>query len=119
MAGIGSMLKQKIGDMRHRIDIETPTETQDDAGQPIVEWVARQVFVPANVVELNGTESMRGRQLQAGVQAIFTIWKDDAIDNTHRIVFAGKNYGILYVNTVDGARPFLELLAKRIEVASS
>ena len=112
MAGIGSMVKQKASDMRHRITVQSPATTVDADGQPIVTWSNFVTSEPASFMPAGGTESMRGRQLEAGTKGIFKVNYRSGYTTQMQVIHDGTTYGITYVNTVVGIKRFIELLVK-------
>lgn len=99
----------RIGSMRNRVTIKEPTETQDDTGQPIVTWSTFLLNEPAEFLPTGGTENMRGRQLEAGVRAIFRVRYQDGYTTKMKVTHNGTDYGILHIQQVDGGRRFVEL----------
>jgi len=112
MAGIGSMVKQKASDMRHRITVQSPATTVDADGQPIVTWSNFVTNEPAGFVPTGGTEAMRGKQLEAGTKAIFRVNYRAGYTEQMRLIHDGTTYGITYVNAVIGIKRFIELMVK-------
>jgi SPP1 family predicted phage head-tail adaptor len=100
----------RVGAMRHRCTIQQPTETIDAAGQPVVSWTNYVADEPCDFVPTGGNETMRGRQLEAGTKAIFRVRYRSGYEPEMRIVFNSTNYGITYVNQVDGLRRYIELV---------
>lgn len=98
-----------IGDMRERIDIQSKTETVDNVGQPIVSWATALAGEPAKYEPINGSEVMRGRQLESNVKVVFTIHWRTGITDDMRVTYNGNNYGILYVHEVEGGKRYMEL----------
>jgi SPP1 family predicted phage head-tail adaptor len=99
-----------VGSMRHRCTIQQVTETQDASGQPVVSWSDFVVDEPCQFIPTGGSETMRGRQLEAGTKAIFRVRFRSGYQPEMRIVFNSTNYGITYVNQIDGLRRYLELV---------
>ena len=95
---------------RHRITVQTPVETLAADGEPLVAWSDTFINEPADVTPTGGFETMRGRQLEAGTKAIFRVNYRAGYTNQMRIVHNGTNYGITYINQVDGLRHEIELL---------
>ena len=102
------MSKSRI--KRHRITVQTPTSTVDADGQPIVTWLNWLTNEPADFMPTGGTESMRGKQLEAGTKGIFKVNYRDGYTTQMRIIHNGTTYGITYANPVDGLRYEIELL---------
>lgn len=95
---------------RHRITVQQPVETQDATGQPVVSWSDVFLNEPADWTPTGGVETMRGRQLEAGTKGIFRVNYRTGYTPQMRVVYEGINYGITYVNQVDGLRHEIELL---------
>ena len=107
---LGRPKRFDIGSMRQRCTVQQVTETQDDSGQPVVTWSDYVVDEPCQFIPTGGTESMRGRQLEAGTKAIFRVRYRSGYQPEMRIVYGSTNYGITYVNPVDGLRRYVELV---------
>lgn len=112
MAGIGSVRKQKLSDMRHRITIQSPVETIAATGQPVVTWSNFATSQPAEYIPANGSEGMRGRQLEANVKGVFKMNYLSGVTTKMQIVHNGVNYGIVSVNASDGINRNLEIMVK-------
>ena len=100
----------RVGSLRHRCTIYNPTETQDDAGQPVVTWTAFLENEPCQFMPLSGVESMRGRQYEDGTKAVFRVRYRSGYSPLQKITYNGTDYGITYVNDVDGLRRYVELV---------
>jgi hypothetical protein len=91
---------------RHRITIESAVTELGDYGQKkITSWqpVAGLEDIPSDYTVTGGTETFRGSQVQADVVAVFSIrTHPTAITPIHRVLYAGKAYGIVAVRPSDG-----------------
>ena len=79
----------KIGDLRHRIELQAPTDYQDEFGQPVRSWTT-YATVWAQLSDSGGTEMINGTQLN--VNTIFTIlvrYRSD-IQTNHRILWGER-----------------------------
>lgn len=103
-----------VGRMRHRITVSTETTTQDDAGQPVVTLATWLSAEPASFEPTSGGEGFRGRQVEAGINAIFTVRYRDGYATDQVITFGGEKYGIVYVKQVDGMNRYRELYCKSV-----
>lgn len=101
----------RLGSMRHRCTVQRVTETQDDAGQPVVSWSDFLVNEPCQFVPTGGSETMRGRQLEVGTKAIFRVRYRAGYEAGMQVIYGGRAYGITYVNPVDGLRRYIELVS--------
>jgi SPP1 family predicted phage head-tail adaptor len=97
---------------RHRITFQQPTETQDSTGQPVVTWSNFRTNEPADFTPTGGTESMRGRQLEAGTKGIFVVNYRTGYTTKMQIVHDGVSYGISNIQPVDGLRREIEIMVK-------
>lgn len=106
----GKPKRSQIGQLRHRITFKTPTATQDASGQPSITWENFRVNEPAQYTPMAGIESMRGRQLEAGIKGVFRINYRPGYTTQMKIVHEGVEYGITAINQVDGLRREMEVM---------
>ena len=106
-------MRTKPGAKRHRVTIQTPTATQDEAGQPIVTWSTFYASEPAEFIPTGGIESMRGKQLESGTKGIFKVNYRTGYTTQMRVVHNSVNYGITHVNQVEGLRREIELMVSQ------
>jgi SPP1 family predicted phage head-tail adaptor len=106
--------KFRLGTMRHRITVSVETTTQDAAGQPVVtvnRWLADE---PAKMEPTTGGEGARGRQVEAGISAIFTVRYRSGYTPEMAIDFEGQRFYIVYVKPVQGMDRYRELYCKSV-----
>jgi len=103
-------VRNKVGAMRYRIDVQEQVETLDTTGEPIVTWRDYLVEEPAEFIPTGGLESYRGKQLEAGTKAIFRVRYRPGYTTQMSCMFDGTRYGITHINPVDGMRRYLDLL---------
>lgn len=108
--------RANIGSMRDRVTIQSSTSTQDTAKQPIRTWSDWMTGIPASMEIVSGGETLRGRQIEAGVTAVFTARWMDGITPMHRLYHEQeeKFYGIVKVEPADDRRQFMFIQCKRI-----
>jgi head-tail adaptor len=116
MPGIGSMYRQKIGDMRHRITVQTAVETIDASRQKVISYVDRVVNEPSTFEQVTGGETNRGRQIEAGVTAVFKVNNRASYTTQDRVVFCGQSYGVVRVERPGGIGRFCYLFCKAAPV---
>jgi SPP1 family predicted phage head-tail adaptor len=104
----------RVGEMRHRIAVKVETTTQDAAGQPVVAFTTWLLDEPAKFDPMTGGEGARGRQVEAGITAIFTVRYRDGYTPEMIVVHRNQQYGIVYVNPVAGADRYRELHCKGV-----
>ena len=109
MAGIGSMGKDKCSVMRHRITVQSVVSTLDSSRQPIYTYTNRYANEPAAFRQVSGGEKIRGRQVEAGVSAIFEVNHRAGYLVTDRVLFQGTYYGIVRIDNPDGVNRFTVL----------
>lgn len=105
----------KAGDLRHRITIEQPTETQSESGDVTQTW-SELATVWAGIVPVGGSESWRAQQANpllshqitirwlAGVTSKMRVKYEDPKNDTTRY------FGIDAVVTTDERREEIRLL---------
>jgi SPP1 family predicted phage head-tail adaptor len=109
---IGSIRRSTTGAKRHRITVQSKTETKDAALQVVVTWSDTFTGEPASYESVNGGETVRGRQVAANATAIFVVNYRSGYTPRHRVVFDGTNYDIVRVHTPAGIKRFIELECK-------
>ena len=103
-----------LGQMRNRITVKTETTSQDSAGQPVVTLATWLSDEPAKWEPTTGGEGTRGRQVEAGISAVFTVHYRDGYTPKMSVICNGQTYGIVYVNPVDGMNAYRELHCKAV-----
>lgn len=102
------------GQRNIRISIEANTPTTDGSGQVQKSWA--ELFKRwGKVVPVNGEESFKGHQLQAGVTHLVYLPSDSgtrAITPENRIVLRGKTIEIMAAYDVDFERVEVVLQCK-------
>lgn len=102
----------RTGAMRERINIQTATNSVDSAGQSIPTWATTYANEPAKFEPTSGGENPRGKQVEAGIAAIFTVHYRSNYVPTMRVVHGSTTYGIVYVKPVEGGKRYAELWCK-------
>ena len=98
----------RLGSMRERITIQSVTVTTSDAGDKVETWANTYINEPAAFDPVSGGETLRGRQVDAGVNAVFTVHYR-TYTTTQRVQYNGTNYGIVFVKPIEGGRRYVEL----------
>jgi SPP1 family predicted phage head-tail adaptor len=104
----------RVGEMRHRIRISTETTAQDAAGQPVVTLATWLEGEPAKFEPTSGGEGARGRQVEAGISAIFTVRYRDGYTPEMAVDIGGERYWVVYVKPVQGMDRYRELHCKSV-----
>lgn len=106
--------KFHVGQMRDRIDVYIDSTAADAAGQLVVtrtKWLSAE---PAKFEPTHGGEGLRGRQVEAGINAIFTVRYRTGYTPQHSITHDSQTYGIVYVKPVEGLDRYRELHCKAV-----
>src|SRR5690606_3912210 len=98
-----------IGQLRDRITIADEVTEQDAYGQSVVSLVNRYINEPAKYEDVSGIESTRGRQIEAGINAIFTVRRRDGYHPQQVVIRRGQRYGVVHVRAVGGQDRYAEL----------
>ena len=105
----------RVGSMRERINVQTATEADDTNGQTIRTWANTLYREPAQWIPTSGGETIRGKQIEAGINAIFVVrYRSSTYSPTMRIVHGSETYGIVYVKQIDGLRRYIQLECKAV-----
>lgn len=104
-----------VGRMRYNVTIQQQSAPSSDVGSPAVTWSTRYASEPADYEYPRGGMAGRGRQVEEGVDAIFTVRYRDGYAVTDRVVFDGENYGIVFIRPVSGRERYLELHTKLVK----
>jgi SPP1 family predicted phage head-tail adaptor len=101
------------GELRHRITIEAPTDTQNEYGEPVQGWQPIATVWAAKQ-DLAGREFVAAQQTQAEVTTRFRLRYRDGITAKMRIRTAdGTLYNVASVQDPDGYRRETIIMAKR------
>lgn len=99
----------RVGGMRHRITVQAVTVTLTSGGDKQEAWADLYRNEPAMFDPASGGETLRGRQVETGISAVFTVHYRAGYDTTQRVSFNGTNYGIVFVKHIEGGRRYTEL----------
>jgi SPP1 family predicted phage head-tail adaptor len=102
-------------DMRHRIIVDQPVSAPDGRGQWIITWQVWLPSEPASYDEVAGGETLHGKQVEAGITAVFRVNYRPGYTTQHRIRFQGVTYGITRVAPIDGLDRYREIHCKAVK----
>lgn len=103
----------QAGKLRHRITIQTRTDTQDGFGQPVASWTNYLLNEPAEKRDLSGRELIAAQAVHSETTTEFVIRYKAGIDAKARILFEGVKYTLNAVLDPDGRRRMLRLHCSR------
>jgi SPP1 family predicted phage head-tail adaptor len=93
----------KIGDLRHRIDLQSYTDYIDIYGKPDRSWTT-YATVWAQITPTSNSESIYGLQLSSSTtHAILIRYQPDVAPN-HRVLFGSRIFNIEGVRNLDEAQ---------------
>jgi SPP1 family predicted phage head-tail adaptor len=117
MSGVGYRPQRfHLAEMNSLITVKNETTTQDSAGQPVVTLSTWLKDEPAKWEPTTGGEGTRGRQVESGIAAVFTVHYRDGYTPKMEVVCEGQTYGIVYVNPVGGMNAYRELHCKAVVI---
>ena len=92
------------GQFRHFVTIQQATAPTD--GETVRTWTDQYAEVPAEIVNVSGGETLRGRQVEATVNAVIRHHWVDGITSQHRYTHGSDTFEITSVfdDGVDGDR---------------
>lgn len=101
-----------VGQLRHRITVQTYESEQDSYGQPIATWSNWLTGEPADYQYTGGGQSLRGRQIEEGIDAVFVVRYRAGHSTHNRVVMGDQTFGIVHVRPIDGRQRYQELYCK-------
>jgi head-tail adaptor len=106
------------GDLRHLVQINKQSATQDSFGQPVLSWTTfRTPMAGLNLLSLK--EAFGDGQLTAQESDIWTMrWTPDEVQPGMQLVFGANAYEIQAVNNVMRRNVLLHLLCLQLNAQS-
>lgn len=104
----------RAGKLRHRVQVDEPTRTQDASGDEIIDFVPWSHETPADVQPLTGREKLAsGGVLGSFDTRIIMRWSSDTarIDQTWRVRFSGIVYNIVSAEDLGFRHRTIEIMA--------
>lgn len=102
---------------RHRINVQSVVTTIDSSRQPVYTYTNRYVDEPATFKQVAAGEYVRGRQIEAGVTAMFEVNYRDGYLVTDRVIFDSVKYGIVRIDYPEGVKRFAVIYCMAAPVA--
>jgi len=106
-------MKIAAGSLNCRVTLESPTMTQDAAGQAIPTW-ATLATVWANIRHLTGFESIKAAAESSTVKASIRIRRGPDVDASCRVVHGSTTYRVVAVLPDETERDKVHLVAEVI-----
>ncbi len=100
---------RSIGKLRHRVTLQSPTETRTATGDVVVAWVTEDT-VWAAVEPLTGSEYLAVNQIQNDVSVRIVIRAYTGVVPAWRVVFGDRTYLIEAVLNEDERNAYMQLM---------
>lgn len=98
----------RIGDLRHRIGLQTATRTSDGEGGSAVAW-STSVTVWASIEPANGREPYIANQLNGQVSHKITIRYRSGVTTGQRVLFGTRTFDVQAVLNKDERNELMTL----------
>ena len=104
-----------IGQLRHRVDIQSPVTTQDDSGQPSTAWETA-AMVWADIRYMTGLSAIKAG-VDVSVSRVSIRLRRGPFNAGQRVVYGTKVFNVLAVQPdVRGA--YVDLVCEALNVVS-
>lgn len=103
----------RAGALRHLVTFQTPSTSQDEAGQPTLTWTEHSKAW-ASILHKSGAETLRGDRDTSIVEASIRVNRRPGIDPSMRVVFGTRVYEIKAVLQDDERLDRLDLVVHRV-----
>ena len=97
----------KAGQLRHRIDLQSPVSTQDDTGQPSTSWLST-AFLWGDVRYLSGLSAIKAGADTSTSKVSIRV-RHGSFNAGQRVLHDGKTYAIDAV-LPDGKKQYIDLV---------
>lgn len=99
-----------IGELRKRIELQSPVDTIDSYGQATRSW-STYATVYAAIVPSSGQENTIAEAMQVQQTHTITIRYRSDVAATHRALFSGRQLNFQFVRNIDERNRWLEITA--------
>lgn len=100
-----------IGRLRHRVELQSSTETRSSVGEPVKTWTT-YATVWAGIEPLRGQVALVAQQINAELTHHVTMRYNSALDEGDRIVYGARIFDVNVIRNVGGRKSAHELLCK-------
>lgn len=101
------------GELRHRIELQTCTSTQDADGFEQIAWTTKRT-VWAKAENLYGKEYWSAKAVQSEKTVKFIIRYTADINNAMRILFRGTQFNIVDIDNIKYGNTYMEIKAEEV-----
>lgn len=102
----------RIGDLRHRISIEAPTDTADGMGGQTRTWASVAENVPAAIWPTSANETIQAAQQTMTVTHRIRIRWRSGILSSYRVKFGERYFAIVSLITPNEVHRVIDMLVK-------
>jgi SPP1 family predicted phage head-tail adaptor len=100
----------KIGDLKRRISLQSPSQFVDSLGQPQRSW-STYALVWSQISPMSGNEGLYGLQLKGlETHSVLIRWRSD-IDVNHRFLYGDRIFHISNIRNLDENRQAMAIAA--------
>ena len=103
------------GQLRHRVEVQSPVTTQDDVGQPSTSWTTSG-YLWANVRHLTGLSAIKAGA-DTSVAKVSIRLRHASFNAGQRVLHEGNTYNVESV-LPDGKKQYVDLVCEAINVVS-
>ena len=107
---MANCIQSEIGNMRHRIEVQSQTATSDGAGGWVRVWQT-DLSAWASIQPLNGYEKFQASQMETDITHKIMTRYQSGITTKHRIKFDDRYFNIVEVLNIDQRNAMLKITA--------
>ena len=101
----------RVGELRHRVSIQTQVETSDGMGGSVISWSDVYNDVPAAIWPLSANERLDSMKLELQTTHKIRIRYLSGLTADNRIVFGSRTFNIISIINADERNRQLDILA--------
>lgn len=101
------------GRFNHRIDLQNATTPTNGEIEPT--YASYATNLPAEVMETGGGETIRGRQIEAGINAVVTLRYRSDVTPRMRVKWGTRYLGIVSIGDPTGQKIITMLSCKELQ----
>jgi SPP1 family predicted phage head-tail adaptor len=105
----------QAGKLRHRVDIEYETTTQNEYGEPMGVWVKLYTAKPASIDPISGREFFSAEKVNSEITHKIRVRYAENIHSKMRVVFGSRIFNIISVINWEERNIELMLMGKELK----
>jgi SPP1 family predicted phage head-tail adaptor len=103
----------KVGKLRHRVSLQSPTATANDYGEKIAAWTT-YATVWAEIKPLQGRELENAQQISEKCDYEVFIRYNTGVLSTHRVIYGSRTFEIQAVLNLEERNEILKLICTEV-----